>query len=358
MTTKRRSRASAARTGVLGGAGQVAGIVGIVVAIVLIVGALLGRGWAIDTVNSVATRLDSALDRAIPPISTASGLVGEVADRVSADADKAEEIAANPGPADSQLLRTSRRRSRASRTGTSRCGRRCRRPGQAVSVIERVRDPGTAGCVPGIDLPAGRSDKLSELDSRIQDWTRPSWTSSATVDLERRGPGRDRRRQKRTRGPGEARRRVRPARRRSPDLQALQTTSAPRRPPEHEDYDHPGRRSSPSSCSCARARPRHPVPRLPPSVARRRGLGAAGATLRRCPPGTLGPGSHPDGGLDPAPSPAPAPAAAPAPAPAAAPAPAPAAPAPAPADDDAAKPWRRPTTPDHRPALGRRPAGS
>ena len=175
MTSATGSGSHRRRDRVLGIVGQVAGVTGIVICIVLIVGALLGRGWAMGTVDTIATRLDAGIGRAIPPISTASGLVGEVADRVGSVAEKAEEAAANPGP-EAQVLQDLQARLQGAadrylelRTAYSEVRT------QAVSIIDRLET--IDRMLPGVSIPTGPIDKLTEVDARIQEM------DAAIIDL-------------------------------------------------------------------------------------------------------------------------------------------------------------------------------
>ena len=91
------------RNRALGLAAQVAGIVGIVLCLVLAVGVLVGRGWAMDTVSEVATGIDAKAAKAVPLLDTASQKVSEVSGRVGVVADAANALAARPNPSNEFL---------------------------------------------------------------------------------------------------------------------------------------------------------------------------------------------------------------------------------------------------------------
>jgi hypothetical protein len=83
---------------ILGGAAQVAGIIGIVVCLLGVVAAVLGRGWAVDTVDDVATGIDSQVARAEPLVATGADKIGQVSGIVDSIVVASEAIAADPDP--------------------------------------------------------------------------------------------------------------------------------------------------------------------------------------------------------------------------------------------------------------------
>lgn len=86
---------------ILGGAAQVAGVIGIVVCLLSVVGAVLGRGWAVDTVDDVATEIDAQVARAEPLVATGADKIGQVSGIVDSIVFAAQALAAdaNPSPA-------------------------------------------------------------------------------------------------------------------------------------------------------------------------------------------------------------------------------------------------------------------
>src|SRR4051794_1032542 len=96
MASGARSGGHRRRNRTLGFAGQVAGIFGIVLCLLLGVASLYGRGWATDSVDSVSQRVDQAISRALPPLTSASSLVTDVSQRVGEVADAADGVAAEP----------------------------------------------------------------------------------------------------------------------------------------------------------------------------------------------------------------------------------------------------------------------
>jgi hypothetical protein len=147
--------------------GQALGIGGIVVCIVLIVGVVLGRGWAIDQVDSVSASIDAQLAKVPPLLAEADAAVTNVQAKVSVVSDAAAAVAAVPNPApalretfqsaiaavsDRYLpLRTKYADARANIVSTL----------DRLETLDRI--------VPGITIPTGPTDTLATLDARIQE---------------------------------------------------------------------------------------------------------------------------------------------------------------------------------------------
>ena len=83
---------------ILGGAAQVAGVIGIVVCLLSVVGAVIGRGWAVDTVDDVATGIDSQVARAEPLLATGADKIGQVSGIVDSIVVASAALAADPSP--------------------------------------------------------------------------------------------------------------------------------------------------------------------------------------------------------------------------------------------------------------------
>jgi hypothetical protein len=154
------------RDRILGGSGQVAGVIGIVLSVLLAVGALLGRGWAVDTVDQLAGRVDQAVERAVPPLTTASTLVGDVSQRIGDVATAADAVAALPAPQNDRIaalqdkLQALGDRYLELRASYADVRQNIADALARLQAIDRV--------LPGVTLPQGPIDKLQELDARIQ----------------------------------------------------------------------------------------------------------------------------------------------------------------------------------------------
>jgi hypothetical protein len=83
---------------ILGGAAQVAGVMGIVVCLLSVVAAVLGRGWAVDAVDDVATGIDSHVARAEPLLATGADKIGQVSGIVDSIVAASAAVAAIPNP--------------------------------------------------------------------------------------------------------------------------------------------------------------------------------------------------------------------------------------------------------------------
>jgi hypothetical protein len=155
------------RNRVLGFTAQVAGVIGIVVCLALIVGVLLGRGWATDSVTQLATGVDAKVALAVPLMDRASAKVSEVSGRVGALADAATAVAALPGPGAelrialrSALNRVSERYLELRTTyGDVR-----QAAGGALDRLETLER-----LLPGFALPQGPVDALTRLDAGVQE---------------------------------------------------------------------------------------------------------------------------------------------------------------------------------------------
>ena len=157
--TKRRDR-------VLGTVGQVVGVIGIVVCLLLAVGDVVARGWAVDTVDEVAAAVDAQIAKADPLLTQASAKVGEISGRVSTVADIAAGIAADPSPggAVADALRAGLA-TVSDRYQTLRSNYTDVRE-SVVSMIDRLQTLGRI--VPGVSIPQGPVDALAALDARLQ----------------------------------------------------------------------------------------------------------------------------------------------------------------------------------------------
>jgi hypothetical protein len=156
------------RDRVLGTVGQVVGIIGLVVCLVLAVGVVFGRGWAVGTVDDVAAAVDAKIAQAEPLLNQASARAGEISGRVSTVADLAAGIAADPSPggAVADTLRSGlatvsdRYQTLRANYGDVRAS--------VQSVVDRLQT--LDRLVPAISIPQGPVDALAALDARLQEF--------------------------------------------------------------------------------------------------------------------------------------------------------------------------------------------
>ncbi len=151
----------------LGTVGQLLGIGGLVVCLLLAVGVVMGRGWAVGTVDDVAGRIDAQIAKTGPILDQAQTRVGEISGRVSSVSEIAAAIAADPNPLPNafdglrsaltsvsdgyQNLRT--RYADLRETAVS--------IGDVLATLDRL--------LPGVSIPQGPADALSALDARLQE---------------------------------------------------------------------------------------------------------------------------------------------------------------------------------------------
>jgi hypothetical protein len=160
-TRRRRDR-------ILGTAGQVVGIVGLVVCLLLVVGDVFAREWAVSTVDDVSAAVDAQISKVDPILSQASARVGEVQGRVATVADLAATVAANPSPggAVADTLRTALA-SVSERYQTLRSNYADVRE-SVVSMVDRLKT--LDRILPGFSVPQGPVDALAALDARLQEF--------------------------------------------------------------------------------------------------------------------------------------------------------------------------------------------
>jgi hypothetical protein len=151
----------------LGLVAQVAGVIGIVLCLVLAVGVLVGRGWAMDTVSEIATGIDARAARAVPLLDTASQKVSEVSGRVGAVADGANALAARPNPSNELLQGL-----------TGAIGNVKDRYLELRATYGQFRDTAATALdrlqvldrlIPGSQIPQGPADALAKLDAGVSE---------------------------------------------------------------------------------------------------------------------------------------------------------------------------------------------
>ena len=151
-------------TGLLG---QVVGIVGIVVCLALIVGVLLGRGWATEAVSDVAGSLDAAVARTEPLLETAVTAVSTITQQAGETAAAAEAVAADPAATPEALQRVVDRLGAVSQRYLEFRGKYAGAREQVVSALDRLGL--ITRFVPGVSVPEGPVDALAGLDERARE---------------------------------------------------------------------------------------------------------------------------------------------------------------------------------------------
>jgi hypothetical protein len=145
---------------------QVVGVVGFAVCVILAVLVLLGRGWAVDQVDSVSTSLNAALDKGMPVLEAATEKVATVSDQVQKLSDLSATLAATDTPAPGAAQSLSARLSVVSqRYGELRAGYADARS-SIVSALDRLE--ALSRFAPGISVPQGPIDALARLDEAIR----------------------------------------------------------------------------------------------------------------------------------------------------------------------------------------------
>jgi hypothetical protein len=158
------SAAQASRKKELAGtAGKVTGIVGIVVCGLMVVGVLIGHGWASNEVEAIAQKIDAGLARAEAPLATATGLVAEVTDRVTAVAVAADALAADPNAAPGRLQPLLAQVDAVSNRYLAFRSSYADAREAAVSTLDRLQM--LARIMPGFSVPQGPVDLLASVDA-------------------------------------------------------------------------------------------------------------------------------------------------------------------------------------------------
>ena len=147
--------------------GQIVAVVGIVVCVILAALVILGRGWAVDQVDSVATSIDDALARGIPALQAADDRVTQMGSTVQEVADAATVVATSDAvvaPAVAQALST--RLSSLSERYTPIRAAYADTHSELVSALDRVQT--ITRFLPGVTIPQAPIDALARVDEAIR----------------------------------------------------------------------------------------------------------------------------------------------------------------------------------------------
>lgn len=155
------------RNRALGLVAEVAGVIGIVLCLVLAVGVLVGRGWAMDTVGEVATGIDAKVAKAVPLLDTASQKVSEVSGRVGAVADAANALAARPNPSNELLQGLSGAVGNVSDRYLELRATYGQFRDTAATALDRLQV--LDRLIPGFEIPQGPVDALAKLDAGVSE---------------------------------------------------------------------------------------------------------------------------------------------------------------------------------------------
>lgn len=167
MTDETQPAPGARRERVLGMSAQTAGVVGIVACLLLVVGVILARGWAIDRVDAIAGRVDAGIAKGIPLLATASTKVADVSARVSLVVDAAEARAADPGPAPALVQTLQLAMAGVSDRYLDLRATYADARETVVSALDRLNT--IDRLVPAISIPQGPADKLAAIDQRARE---------------------------------------------------------------------------------------------------------------------------------------------------------------------------------------------
>jgi hypothetical protein len=152
---------------ILGGAAQAAGVIGIVVCLVGMVGAVLGRGWAVDTVNDVATGIDSQVARAEPMLATGADKIGQVSGIIDSIVAASAVVAADPDPSPGLIDDLRGKVADLEARYLELRAQYVQLREQIVSASNLLRTLDTLA--PTLSLPQGPGETLQEIDGWIQE---------------------------------------------------------------------------------------------------------------------------------------------------------------------------------------------
>jgi hypothetical protein len=167
MTTETASLPSVAKPRRAAGiAGQVLGVAGLIVCLVLAALVLLGRGWAVERVDALGTRLDAGLQRGLTTLAAADDRVADASERVGQAGDVAGRIAATNVPAPDAAQALSARLSSISERYLALRAAYADARADLVSAVDSL--DAVTRFVPGLSVPQGPVDALSSLDASIR----------------------------------------------------------------------------------------------------------------------------------------------------------------------------------------------
>lgn len=156
---------TAQRVAIVGG--QVLGIIGIVVCIALAVAVLLGRGWAVDQVDTVAASVDGQLARVPPLLSEADTAVTQVQAKVTVVSDAASAVANAPTIAPALSEAFSSAIAGVSERYLPLRASYAEMHANVTSALDRLAL--VDSLVPAISIPTGPTDALADLDARVRE---------------------------------------------------------------------------------------------------------------------------------------------------------------------------------------------
>jgi len=158
--------ASASRQNrILGMTGQGAGVVGLVVCLLLMIAVIFARGWALNTVSGIETRVDTALAKGIPLVDAASSKVDDVATKVTSVKDAANAVSAAAGPATALLEKLTGEVNGLSQRYLDLRNSYTEARNSVFSALDRLNT--LDAIVPFISIPQGPVDTLHDLDAKI-----------------------------------------------------------------------------------------------------------------------------------------------------------------------------------------------
>jgi hypothetical protein len=145
---------------------QLVGVIGFAVCVILAVLVLLGRGWAVDQVDAVATSVDDGIAKGLPLLAAADQRVGEVTTQVQRVSDLAGAVATTDRPAtDAGQALSAGLSGISERYLPLRAGYADARA-NLLSAVDRLE--AASRFLPGVSVPQGPVDALSRLDEAIR----------------------------------------------------------------------------------------------------------------------------------------------------------------------------------------------
>jgi predicted RND superfamily exporter protein len=147
--------------------GQFVAVAGMVICVALIIGVLLGRGWAVNEVDKVSAKLDSGVARAADMFDAASTKVADVSTKIGTVADAAAAIGTGSTPVLDKLTGLQTTVTAVSDKYLALRASYADMRSQVQSVIDQLNV--VSRFVPGVSVPQGPVDALAALDGRLQE---------------------------------------------------------------------------------------------------------------------------------------------------------------------------------------------